>query len=138
MSCRRVKLSKHSRLNLRTNCAGTVFLSAMSKRAVRMVRKRSLAQSNTTKCRWFFSNAHREAGSELALAGHADGRLTNVIIDPRTFVDADGTRWAIGSKEWVVTKAATSKGSCAMKSIGIAGRSSALLALARGLGPRNR
>ena len=47
--------------------------------------------------RWIFNPAHRDARSELALTGLADGNLTNVIID-RTFVDADGTRWVIDFK----------------------------------------
>jgi ATP-dependent helicase/nuclease subunit A len=47
--------------------------------------------------RWIFSPAHRDARSELALTGLADGFLTNVIID-RTFVDETGTRWIIDFK----------------------------------------
>jgi ATP-dependent helicase/nuclease subunit A len=47
--------------------------------------------------RWILSREHRESGSELALTGMADGRLTNVVID-RSFVDADGTRWVIDFK----------------------------------------
>jgi len=47
--------------------------------------------------RWLFDRSHREAHSELALTGVADGRLTNVIID-RTFVDATGTRWVVDFK----------------------------------------
>src|SRR5690606_31143263 len=40
--------------------------------------------------RWLLSSSHREARSELALTGIADGHLTNVIID-RTFIDESGT-----------------------------------------------
>ena len=47
--------------------------------------------------RWILSRAHEQAGSELALTGMADGRLTNVVID-RSFVDADGIRWVIDFK----------------------------------------
>jgi ATP-dependent exoDNAse (exonuclease V) beta subunit len=47
--------------------------------------------------RWILSGEHRQAGSELALTGMADGRLTNVVID-RSFVDGDGTRWVIDFK----------------------------------------
>jgi ATP-dependent helicase/nuclease subunit A len=47
--------------------------------------------------RWIFSNAHRDARSELALTGVAAGQLLNIIID-RTFVDAAGTRWVIDFK----------------------------------------
>jgi ATP-dependent helicase/nuclease subunit A len=47
--------------------------------------------------RWILSAQHREAASELALTGIADGRLQNVIID-RSFIDADGTRWVIDFK----------------------------------------
>jgi ATP-dependent helicase/nuclease subunit A len=47
--------------------------------------------------RWLFAPEHRDARSELALTGIADGRLTNVIID-RTFVDEDGSRWVIDFK----------------------------------------
>jgi hypothetical protein len=47
--------------------------------------------------RWILSGEHGEAGSELALTGMADGRLTNVVID-RSFVDRGGTRWVIDFK----------------------------------------
>jgi ATP-dependent helicase/nuclease subunit A len=47
--------------------------------------------------RWLFAQEHRDARSELALTGLAEGRLTNVIID-RTFVDQDGLRWVIDFK----------------------------------------
>ena len=47
--------------------------------------------------RWILSREHGQAGSELALTGMADGRLTNVVID-RSFVDADGIRWVIDFK----------------------------------------
>ncbi|HZT01628.1 MAG TPA: UvrD-helicase domain-containing protein [Steroidobacteraceae bacterium] len=47
--------------------------------------------------RWILSGEHAQAGSELALTGMADGRLTNVVID-RSFVDRGGTRWVIDFK----------------------------------------
>jgi ATP-dependent helicase/nuclease subunit A len=47
--------------------------------------------------RWLFAAEHRDARSELALTGVAEGRLTNVIID-RTFVDAGGIRWVVDFK----------------------------------------
>jgi ATP-dependent helicase/nuclease subunit A len=47
--------------------------------------------------RWILSRDHLEAGSELALTGMAEGRLTNVVID-RSFVDRHGTRWVIDFK----------------------------------------
>jgi ATP-dependent helicase/nuclease subunit A len=47
--------------------------------------------------RWILSSAHRDAASELALTGIADGRLQNVIID-RSFIDAEGVRWVIDFK----------------------------------------
>ena len=47
--------------------------------------------------RWILSSAHREAHSELALTGIANGRLTDAIID-RSFVDREGTRWVIDFK----------------------------------------
>jgi len=47
--------------------------------------------------RWILSREHGQAGSELALTGMADGRLTNVVID-RSFIDEDGTRWVIDFK----------------------------------------
>ena len=47
--------------------------------------------------RWILSREHRDAASELALTGIADGRLQNVIID-RSFIDADGIRWVIDFK----------------------------------------
>src|SRR6185312_15389766 len=47
--------------------------------------------------RWILSREHGQAGSELALTGMADGRLTRVVID-RSFVDAAGTRWVIDFK----------------------------------------
>ncbi|MGH8202490.1 MAG: UvrD-helicase domain-containing protein [Steroidobacteraceae bacterium] len=47
--------------------------------------------------RWILSPEHREAGSELALTGLAEGRLTNVFID-RSFIDEHGTRWVIDFK----------------------------------------
>ncbi len=47
--------------------------------------------------RWLFAPDHREAATELALTGLADGRLVNVSID-RTFIDFEGTRWVIDYK----------------------------------------
>jgi ATP-dependent exoDNAse (exonuclease V) beta subunit len=47
--------------------------------------------------RWILAREHGQAGSELALTGMADGRLSNVVID-RSFVDAGGTRWVIDFK----------------------------------------
>jgi ATP-dependent exoDNAse (exonuclease V) beta subunit len=47
--------------------------------------------------RWILSREHDQAGSELALTGMAEGRLTNVVID-RSFVDAAGVRWVIDFK----------------------------------------
>jgi hypothetical protein len=47
--------------------------------------------------RWILSPEHDQAGSELALTGMADGRLTNVVID-RSFIDEHGTRWVIDFK----------------------------------------
>jgi len=47
--------------------------------------------------RWILSLEHDQAGSELALTGMADGRLTSVVID-RSFVDSHGTRWVIDFK----------------------------------------
>jgi ATP-dependent helicase/nuclease subunit A len=52
---------------------------------------------NDERGRWIFSNAHREARSELALTGVAAGELLNIVID-RTFVDESGTRWVIDFK----------------------------------------
>ncbi len=47
--------------------------------------------------RWLFSSTHREAASELALTGLAEGRLTQIIID-RSFIDRQGTRWVVDFK----------------------------------------
>lgn len=47
--------------------------------------------------RWIFSPDHRDASSELALTGLANGVLTNVVID-RSFIDAEGNRWLIDFK----------------------------------------
>ncbi len=47
--------------------------------------------------RWILARSHREARSELALTGLADGRLRNVVID-RSFIDAQGVRWVIDFK----------------------------------------
>jgi hypothetical protein len=49
------------------------------------------------KARWLFEPTHREAASELALTGLAQGRLTSVSID-RSFIDETGTRWVIDFK----------------------------------------
>ncbi len=66
-------------------------------RATRTVKKAVTRTVEDERGRWIFSSIHRDAGSELALTGLADGRLTNVIID-RTFIDANGTRWVIDFK----------------------------------------
>lgn len=47
--------------------------------------------------RWILARSHREARSELALTGLADGRLRSVVID-RSFVDEHGVRWVIDFK----------------------------------------
>ncbi len=47
--------------------------------------------------RWILEAAHREAASELALTGLAEGRLRSVVID-RSFIDASGVRWVIDFK----------------------------------------
>ena len=47
--------------------------------------------------RWLFAPDHRQAATELALTGFADGLLVNVSID-RTFIDREGTRWVIDYK----------------------------------------
>jgi ATP-dependent helicase/nuclease subunit A len=47
--------------------------------------------------RWILSREHGQEGSELALTGLADGKLTNVVID-RSFIDEHGTRWVIDFK----------------------------------------
>ncbi|MGC8517343.1 MAG: UvrD-helicase domain-containing protein [Steroidobacteraceae bacterium] len=47
--------------------------------------------------RWILSSAHREAASERALSGLADGRLRSIVID-RSFIDAEGVRWVIDFK----------------------------------------
>jgi ATP-dependent helicase/nuclease subunit A len=46
--------------------------------------------------RWVLEN-HRDAASELALAGLLDGSLCEAVID-RTFIDEDGVRWIIDYK----------------------------------------
>jgi ATP-dependent exoDNAse (exonuclease V) beta subunit len=46
--------------------------------------------------RWILA-AHREAASELALTGLAEGRLRNIVID-RSFIDEQGVRWVIDFK----------------------------------------
>jgi ATP-dependent exoDNAse (exonuclease V) beta subunit len=66
-------------------------------RATRTVKEAVMRTIEDERGKWIFSSAHRDARSELALTGLADGRLTNVIID-RTFVDASGTRWVIDFK----------------------------------------
>ena len=47
--------------------------------------------------RWILCGAHREAASERALSGLADGRLRSIVID-RSFIDAEGVRWVIDFK----------------------------------------
>ena len=47
--------------------------------------------------RWILCATHREAASELALSGLADGRLRSIVID-RSFIDAEGVRWVIDFK----------------------------------------
>jgi ATP-dependent exoDNAse (exonuclease V) beta subunit len=66
-------------------------------RAVQTVQEALLRTLRDERGRWIFSTAHRDARSELALTGVAEGQLLNVIID-RTFVDAAGTRWVIDFK----------------------------------------
>jgi ATP-dependent exoDNAse (exonuclease V) beta subunit len=66
-------------------------------RATRTVQEALINTLNDERGRWIFSSAHRDARSELALTGVADGQLLNIIID-RTFVDASGTRWVIDFK----------------------------------------
>jgi ATP-dependent exoDNAse (exonuclease V) beta subunit len=66
-------------------------------RATRTVQEALINTLRDERGRWIFSNAHREARSELALTGVAGGQLINVIID-RTFVDDSSTRWVIDFK----------------------------------------
>jgi ATP-dependent exoDNAse (exonuclease V) beta subunit len=66
-------------------------------RATRTVQDALIRTLNDERGRWIFSSVHRDARSELALTGVADGQLLNIIID-RTFVDASGTRWVIDFK----------------------------------------
>ncbi len=47
--------------------------------------------------RWILCSAHREAASERALSGLAEGRLRSIVID-RSFIDAEGVRWVIDFK----------------------------------------
>jgi ATP-dependent helicase/nuclease subunit A len=47
--------------------------------------------------RWILDAGHREAASELALTGLAEGRLRSIVID-RSFIDAQGVRWVIDFK----------------------------------------
>jgi len=47
--------------------------------------------------RWLLDGGHREAASEQALTGIADGRLLRVVLD-RTFVDREGVRWVVDYK----------------------------------------
>ena len=47
--------------------------------------------------RWILDAGHREAASELALMGLAEGRLRSIVID-RSFIDAQGVRWVIDFK----------------------------------------
>ncbi|HEU4627036.1 MAG TPA: UvrD-helicase domain-containing protein [Steroidobacteraceae bacterium] len=65
--------------------------------ATRTVQEALIRTLNDERGRWIFSSEHRDARSELALTGVADGQLLNIIID-RTFVDASGTRWVIDFK----------------------------------------
>jgi ATP-dependent helicase/nuclease subunit A len=66
-------------------------------RATRTVQDALMNTLSDERGRWIFSNAHRDARSELALTGVTGGQLLNVIID-RTFVDEAGTRWVIDFK----------------------------------------
>ena len=66
-------------------------------RATRTVQEALVRTLQDERGRWIFSSAHRDARSELALTGVAEGQLLNIIID-RTFVDAEGTRWVIDFK----------------------------------------
>ncbi|HVY80064.1 MAG TPA: UvrD-helicase domain-containing protein [Steroidobacteraceae bacterium] len=65
--------------------------------ATHTVQEALIRTLNDERGRWIFSREHRDARSELALTGVADGQLLNIIID-RTFVDASGTRWVIDFK----------------------------------------
>jgi ATP-dependent exoDNAse (exonuclease V) beta subunit len=47
--------------------------------------------------RWALDGTHREARSEVALAGLVDGRVVERRVD-RTFIDSDGVRWVIDFK----------------------------------------
>ena len=67
------------------------------KRAVADVLEALTRSVEDERGRWILSREHAQAGSELALTGMADGRLTNVVID-RSFVDHGGTRWVIDFK----------------------------------------
>jgi hypothetical protein len=66
-------------------------------RATRTVQDALVRTLDDERGRWIFSSEHRDARSELALTGVAEGQLLNIIID-RTFVDASGTRWVIDFK----------------------------------------
>src|SRR5262249_19041521 len=66
-------------------------------RAVQLVIDALTRTASDARGQWIFSREHRQAQSELALTGLAEGRLTNVIID-RSFVDKEGTRWVIDFK----------------------------------------
>ncbi len=93
----RVSTSRVRQMSTRISFAAMVFPSATSN-APRARSKEAVTRTvEDERGRWIFSSVHRNAGSELALTGLADGRLTNVIID-RTFVDASGTRWVIDFK----------------------------------------
>jgi ATP-dependent exoDNAse (exonuclease V) beta subunit len=47
--------------------------------------------------RWILDNGHKEARSEVSLAGVVDGRVVERRVD-RTFLDKDGVRWVIDFK----------------------------------------
>ena len=65
--------------------------------AARTVQEALVRTLSDERGRWIFSSTHRDARSELALTGVAEGQLLNIIID-RTFVDVSGTRWVIDFK----------------------------------------
>lgn len=65
--------------------------------AAGVVKEALLRTLDDERGRWLFHSGHRDAGSELALTGIANGELLNVIID-RTFIDEHGTRWVIDYK----------------------------------------
>jgi ATP-dependent helicase/nuclease subunit A len=65
--------------------------------ATRIVQEALVRTLNDERGRWLFSPHHRQARSELALTGVAEGQLLNVIID-RTFVDDSDVRWVVDFK----------------------------------------